>query len=172
MGRTVALWCLQMTQQRYLVMFQRPTCLLLYQQPCRKRILLLILLGCYTLRVKYQPHLWSLLTFQCLFTGLDYWTGLLHWTTGLDYWTHPKWCKIPFPAFFSIGEKLIMYIQPTSLLNSCKFAPLTCWGNFRGVSRGQTSHAYLISFNNELQLLSHADGIKLLFPLSMLQNKD
>ena len=25
-----------------------------------------------------------------------------------------------------------MYIQPTSLLNSCKFAPLTCRGNFRG----------------------------------------
>ena len=24
---------------------------------------------------------------QCLFTGLDYWTGLLDWTTGLDYWT-------------------------------------------------------------------------------------
>ena len=26
-------------------------------------------------------------------TGLDYWTGLLDWTTGLDYWTHPN-CKI------------------------------------------------------------------------------
>ena len=23
-----------------------------------------------------------------LFSGLDYWTGLLDWTTGLDYWTH------------------------------------------------------------------------------------
>ena len=22
-----------------------------------------------------------------LFTGLDYWTGLLDWNTGLDYWT-------------------------------------------------------------------------------------
>ena len=22
-----------------------------------------------------------------VFTGLDYWTGLLDWTTGLDYWT-------------------------------------------------------------------------------------
>ena len=22
-----------------------------------------------------------------LFSGLDYWTGLLDWTTGLDYWT-------------------------------------------------------------------------------------
>ena len=21
------------------------------------------------------------------FTGLDYWTGLLDWTTGLEYWT-------------------------------------------------------------------------------------
>jgi len=24
-----------------------------------------------------------------------------------------------------------------------KFAPLACWGNFTGVSRGQRSHAYL-----------------------------
>jgi len=23
-----------------------------------------------------------------LITGLDYWTGLLDWTTGLDYWIH------------------------------------------------------------------------------------
>jgi len=46
--------------------------------------------------------------------------------TGLDYWTHQKWCRMSFPVFFSVGEKLIMYIQPTSLLNSCKFAPLTC----------------------------------------------
>ena len=23
-----------------------------------------------------------------LFSGLDYWTGLLNWTTELDYWTH------------------------------------------------------------------------------------
>ena len=38
---------------------------------------------------------------QCLFTGLD-------------YWTHPKW---PFPTFFIVGEKMIMFIQPTSLLN-------------------------------------------------------
>ena len=22
-----------------------------------------------------------------LFTGLDYWTGILDWNTGLDYWT-------------------------------------------------------------------------------------
>ena len=50
-------------------------------------------------------------------TGLDYWTGLLDWTTGLDYLTCPKWCKMPFQAFFSVGEKLIMFIQPTSLLN-------------------------------------------------------
>ena len=21
------------------------------------------------------------------FTGLDYWTGILDWTTGLEYWT-------------------------------------------------------------------------------------
>jgi len=41
---------------------------------------------------------------QCLFTGLD-------------YWTHPNGVKWPFPAFFSVGEKLIIFIQPTSLLN-------------------------------------------------------
>ena len=37
-----------------------------------------------------------------------------HW---VQAWTHPKWCKMPFPAFFSVGEKLIMFIQPTSFLN-------------------------------------------------------
>ena len=36
---------------------------------------------------------------------------------GLDYWTHPKWCKMPFPVSFNVGEKLIMPIQPMSLLN-------------------------------------------------------
>ena len=46
-----------------------------------------------------------------------HWTGLLDWITGLDYWTRLKWCKMPFQAFFSVGEKLIMFIQPTSLLN-------------------------------------------------------
>ena len=59
-----------------------------------------------------------------------HWTA---WTTGL--------------AGLPVGEKLIMFIQPTSLLNSCKFAPLTCRGNFRGVSSDQRSCAYLISFN-------------------------
>jgi len=56
--------------------------------------------------------------------GLDYWTvlldwttGLDYWTTGLDYWTHPKWYKMPSPAFFSVGTKLIMLIQPTSSLH-------------------------------------------------------
>ena len=39
-----------------------------------------------------------------------HWTGLLGWTTGLDYWTHPKWYKMPSPAFFSVGAKLIMFI--------------------------------------------------------------
>ena len=38
----------------------------------------------------------------------------LDWTTQLDYWTHPKWYKMPFPAFFSVGEKLVMFIQPIS----------------------------------------------------------
>ena len=67
--------------------------------------------------------------------------------TGLDSWTHLKWCEIAFPAFFSVGEKLIMPIQPTSLLI---FAPLAGWGNLSRVSRGQRSRAYLISFNERL----------------------
>jgi len=46
--------------------------------------------------------------------------------TGLDYWAHPKWCKMPFPAIFSVREKLIMFIQPTSLLNH-EFAPLVSY---------------------------------------------
>ena len=41
----------------------------------------------------------------------------LDWTTGLDYWTQPKWYKMPSPAFFSVGEKLIMFIQLTPLLH-------------------------------------------------------
>jgi len=41
----------------------------------------------------------------------------LDWTTGLDYWTHLKWGKMLFPAVFSVGEKLIMFIQLTSWLN-------------------------------------------------------
>jgi len=38
---------------------------------------------------------------QCLFIGLDYWT--------------PKCCKMPFPAFFSVVEKPIMFIQRISI---------------------------------------------------------
>ena len=30
----------------------------------------------------------------------------LDWTTRLDYWTHPK---MPFPAIFSVGQKLNTY---------------------------------------------------------------
>jgi len=41
----------------------------------------------------------------------------LDWTTGLDYWTRPKRYKMPSPAFFSVGVKLIIFIQPTSLLH-------------------------------------------------------
>ena len=67
----------------------------------------------------------------------------------MDYWTHPKCCKIPFPAFFSLGEKLIMLIQPIAIFAQVAF--LACWVNFTEVSRGQRSHAYLISFDNELQ---------------------
>ena len=29
----------------------------------------------------------SMQTRATVITGLDYWTGLLDWTTGLDYWT-------------------------------------------------------------------------------------
>ena len=44
-----------------------------------------------------------------LFNGLDYWTGLLDWTTGLDYWTgltetasgrrkEHQWAELRHPA--------------------------------------------------------------------------
>ena len=37
----------------------------------------------------HKPHLHSNNYYSRVyeFTGLDYWTGLLDWTTGLDYWT-------------------------------------------------------------------------------------
>ena len=48
------------------------------------------------------------------FTGLDYWTGPLDW----DYWAGPlDWTTGLTQTFFNAGEKLIMPIQPTSLLN-------------------------------------------------------
>ena len=31
-----------------------------------------------------------------LFTGLDYWTGILDWTTGLEYWTGLLDCGFSF----------------------------------------------------------------------------
>ena len=42
-----------------------------------------------------------------LFTGLDYWTGLLD---------SPKLHKMPFPAIFSVGQKLNMLIDSPKLL--------------------------------------------------------
>ena len=74
---------------------------------------------------------------ESLFTGLNYWTELLDWTTGP--------AQMPFPAFFSVGKKLIMSINLTSLLN----LPLACWANFAGVNRGQRS--CLISFNEKIR---------------------
>ena len=47
---------------------------------------------------------------MCMWGVTIHWTGLLDWTTGLDYWTHPKWYKMPSPAFFSVGAKLIIFI--------------------------------------------------------------
>jgi len=68
----------------------------------------------------------------------------LDWTTGLDYWTHPKWCKMPFPAFFQCRWEA-NHVYSAYLF--AKFAPLACWA---GVGRGQRSHVYLISFNKKI----------------------
>ena len=39
-----------------------------------------------------------------LFTGLDYWTGILDWNTGLDYWTEVV-------SFFGQGFMILVYFQ-------------------------------------------------------------
>ena len=63
----------------------------------------------------------------------------LDWTTGLI-----QNGVMPFPAliFFSVGEKLIMLIQPTSLLN---LLPYPVEATLLESVEGQRSHAYLIS---------------------------
>jgi len=76
-------------------------------------------------------------------TGLDYWTGLLdwtteldYWTTGLDYWTHPN-CEIQLVQCRTEAKR-------TYFLSY--FANTAPYRVFPGVSRGQRSRAYLISF--------------------------
>jgi len=80
----------------------------------------------------------------------------LDWTTGLTQ----NGVKCPIQPFQCRIE--------ANLVNSAHFfatfAPLACWIKFTGVSRGQRSHAYLISFNNEIQPVT--DDVKL---FSMLQ---
>ena len=39
------------------------------------------------LGTRHQCYFHVCRTGPSLFSGLDYWTGLLDWTTGLDYWT-------------------------------------------------------------------------------------
>ena len=36
--------------------------------------------------------------------------------TGLDYWTHPKFCEMPFPALFNVGQKLKILIHSLKLI--------------------------------------------------------
>jgi len=109
----------------------------------------------------------------------DYWTGLLDWTTGLT--------QNGVNTFSSLFQCRREASHVYSAYFLAKFAPLACSGNFTGVGRGQRSRAYLISFNNELQLslvprpLSErglgmrltstivTDDVKLLFLFSMLQ---
>jgi len=41
--------------------------------------------------------------------GLDYWTGLLDWTTGLDYWTGLlDWTTGPLPALIFVRSSCVM----------------------------------------------------------------
>jgi len=55
-------------------------------------------------------------TMACCSEELDMRGHLSLLSTGLLD-RHPKCCKMPSLAFFSIGKKLIMFIQPISLLN-------------------------------------------------------
>jgi len=57
------------------------------------------------------------LNYGLAWTGVTiHWTGLLDWTTGPDYYYTQMMQNATF-SLFSVGEKLIMFIQPTSLLN-------------------------------------------------------
>jgi len=70
-----------------------------------------------------------------LFTGLDYWNGLLDWTTGL---TQTATYKVPFKC----------RTKAKCAHSACYFAnvgSLAGQGVFPSVSRGQKSCAYLIS---------------------------
>jgi len=62
-------------------------------------------------------------------------TGLLNWTTGLAQ----NGVKCLFQPFQCRREANHVY----SAYLFAKFAPLACWANFTGVSRGHRSWAYL-----------------------------
>jgi len=62
---------------------------------------------------------------------------------GLLDWTSPKWCKMPFPVFFSANHVYSAYLF-------AKFVPLASWANVTGAGRGQMSRACL-SFNEKIR---------------------
>ena len=101
------------------------------------------------------PHISSCTSFTFHQTGSHY---SLDWTTGPDYWTHPKWCKDAFYSLFQCRSKAN---HVYSAYFFATFAPLACWANFTGVSRGQRSRAYLMRFNKELQPVT--GDVKLVF---------
>jgi len=47
-------------------------------------------------------------THVSLFTGLDYWTGLMDWTTGLS--------QTGINGFFTVGDKLVQHLTTLNLL--------------------------------------------------------
>ena len=40
------------------------------------------------IQINELTRITTAISWPSLFSGLDYWTGLLDWTTGLNYWTH------------------------------------------------------------------------------------
>ena len=72
-------------------------------------------------------------------TGLDYWTGLLDWTTGLLDWTTGLTQTVKCNSF-SAEQKLKLSYFLSYFANTAPYSV------FPGISRGQRSHTYLISF--------------------------
>ena len=108
------------------------------QHSCFRVWLFLLLLS--TLHGKLRHNSWlglngfARIIGESLFTGLEHWTGLLDWTTGLTQ----NGVKCFFQHFQCRREANHVY----SAYIFAKFAPLACWANFTGVSRGQRSCAY------------------------------
>ena len=95
-------------------------------------------------------------------TGLlDWTTGLNYWTTGLDYWTDPN-CII----------QLVQCRTEAKISHFLSYFTNTApYSIFPGVSRGQRSHAYLISFTFGGYAWIQLSSNKLWAPMSCINRK-